>query len=172
MNRMALWLVLAGALSACDGSAGQAAKTEKVSAAPDYIRAHDIHHLMEVVVDPQADVFWNSYGTISDASGEHDLVPTTEEGWLATQSSAATIAEMGNLLMTPQFAEGRGEDWKQFSRSLVEVGMLAEKAAIDRNPDAIQEVGATMDRVCEACHQVYLPGAAQPARGPEAGKDP
>jgi hypothetical protein len=164
MTRMAYGLALAVALSACDGTRGKAV------AVPDYVRAHDLHHLMEVLVAPQAEVFWNSSGTIANATGEHDLTPTTDAGWLATQSAAATIAEVGNLLMTPQFAEGRGGDWKQFSRSLVEVGMMAEQAAVDRSADAVLEVGATMDKVCEACHQVYLPGAggtnnAELARG-------
>jgi hypothetical protein len=153
---MLSWLAIAVVLSAC------ARAPEKAVAAPDYVRAHDIHHLMEVVVAPQADVFWNSSGTINDATGEHDLTPTTDAGWLATQSAAATVAEMGNLLLTPQFAEGRGEDWKQFARSLVEIGMMAEKAAVDRDVAALMSVGETMDNVCDACHEVYLPGTAQP----------
>jgi hypothetical protein len=151
---MVYWLGMAVALSACGRT------PEKTVAVSDYVRAHDIHHLMEVVVEPQADVFWNSAGTITDATGEHDLTPTTDVGWLATQSAAATIAEVGNLLMTPQFAEGRGGDWNQFAKSLVEIAIAAEKAAVDRNAGAVMEVGATMDTVCEACHQVYLPGAA------------
>jgi hypothetical protein len=153
MRREACWLALAIALSACGRAPG------KIVAVPEYVRAHDIHHLMEVVVAPQANVFWNSSGTVNDARGEHDLTPTTDEGWLATQSAAATVAEMGNLLMTPQFADGRGADWQQFSKSLVEVAMLAEKAAAERNAEAVLEVGATMDEACEACHEVYLPGA-------------
>ena len=154
MRRVVHWLALTVVLAACDRTPAQQVEVS------DYVRAHDIHHLMEVVVEPQADVFWNSSGAITNASGEHDLTPTTDEGWLATQSAAATIAEIGNLLMTPQFAQGRGSDWKQFARSLVEIGMRAEQAAVDRNSDAVLEVGATMDTVCEACHQVYLPGAA------------
>jgi len=166
MRRMLYGLAMAVALSACDGTAEKAVEESA------YVRAHDIRQLMLVVVDPQADVFWNSAGTINDASGEHDLTPTTDEGWFATQSAAATVAEMGNLLLTPQFAEGRGEDWKQFAKSLVEIGMIAEKAAVDRDTNAIMEVGATMDRVCEACHQVYLPGAARPAQETGGGKKP
>ncbi|HKU17209.1 MAG TPA: hypothetical protein VJQ52_22640 [Steroidobacteraceae bacterium] len=153
MRRLTYWLALAVALSACDRTPAKAV------AAVDFVKAHDIHHLMEVVVEPQADVYWNSSGWITDATGEHDLTPTTDAGWLATQSAAATIAEVGNLLMTPQFAEGRGSDWNQFAKSLVEIAMVAEKAAVDRNTAAVLEVGATMDTVCEACHKVYLPGA-------------
>jgi len=129
--------------------------------APTFVKAHDIKQLMATVVQPQADVFWKSAGSITDASGTIDLTPTTEEGWLRTRSAAATVTEMGNLLMTPQYADGRGEDWMQFSKSLVEIGIKAEKAAVDRNSDAIFEVGGTMYNVCTACHQVYPPAAGE-----------
>jgi len=79
------------------------------------------------------------------------------------------VSEMGNLLMTPQYAAGRGEDWLQFSRSLVEIGQRAEKAAIDRNSDAIFETGGTMYNVCSACHQAYPPKAPPAAAAPKAG---
>lgn len=161
-----LILAMAVVVSACDGGSAGKAVDE-----PAYVRAHDIHQLMTAVVEPQANVFWNSSGTINDASGEHDLTPTTDQGWLAARSAAATVAEMGNLLLTPQFADGRGEDWKQFSKSLVEIGMIAEKAAADRDSDAVMESGATMYKVCTACHEAYVPlsGEAQKAQG---GKTP
>lgn len=132
--------------------------------APTFVKAHDIKQLMATVVQPQADVFWKSAGSYTDATGTHDLRPTTDEAWLRTRSAAATIAEMGNLLMTPQYAEGRGEDWMQFSKSLVEIGLKAEKAAVDRSEDEIFDTGGTMYNVCTACHQAY------PATG-KAGAD-
>lgn len=153
MKRTVKGLAIAFALAACDGA------MERSVAEYGYVKAHDIRQLMEVVLEPQADVFWSSAGTIIDATGEHDLTPTTDEGWLMTQSAAATIAEMGNLLMTSQYAEARGEDWIQFSKSLVEIGMKAEEAAIERNADAILAIGGTMYNVCNACHQIYLPPA-------------
>lgn len=153
MRRITNCIAIALALSACDGAANRAAVQ------PGHVKAHDINQLMNVVIAPQAEVFWNSAGTIINLTGEHDLAPTTDEGWLATQSAAATIAETGNLLLTPQFAEGRGEDWIQFSKSLVEIGIEAEKAAADHDVEAILEVGGTMYNVCNACHQVYPPTA-------------
>lgn len=135
------------------------------TADPQPVKAHDIKQLMAVIVQPQADVFWRSAGSVTDASGTHDLTPTTDEAWLKTRSAAATITEMGNLLMTPQYAQGRGKDWLQFSRSLAEVGMQAEKAAVDRNTDAIFEVGGTIYNVCTACHQVYPPAAGEVPQG-------
>jgi hypothetical protein len=141
----------AALLAACGGS------SEPKQEAPRFVRAHDIHQLMENVMQPQADVFWRSSGWIVDEKGEHDLTPTTEEGWLATRSAAATVTEMGNLLMTPLYAQGRGKDWMEFSEALVQIGMRAEKAAVDRNSDAIMETGGVMYRVCQSCHEVYLP---------------
>jgi hypothetical protein len=138
---------------------------EDAPQADTYIQAHTTQQLMANVMEPTAEVYWKSSGFVVDETGEHDLTPTTEEGWLATRTSAATITELGNLLMTPLYAEGRGEDWIEFSRALVEVGKQAEQTAIDRDPDAIMEVGGTMYNVCSACHQIYPPQVA-----PEAGE--
>lgn len=147
-----MWPAGALLLAGCSGQSNHDDTQET-----QFVRAHDIKQLMAIVVEPQANVFWGSAGYEVDASGERDLTPTTDERWLATQSSAATVAEMGNLLMTPQYAEGRGEDWIQFSRALVEVGKRAEQAAIARDGAAVFEIGSTMYNVCQACHQVYPP---------------
>lgn len=141
------------------GCGGQSKTSE--GGGPAYVRAHDIKELMATIVQPQADIFWKSAGSVTDEKGQHDLTPTTEEGWLATRSAAATVSEMGNLLMTPLYAEGRGDDWMRFSKDLVEIGRRAEKAAADHNSDAIFEVGGTMYNVCSACHQVYPPAAGE-----------
>ena len=145
---------MAGLLAGCNPAdeSGQAAAGE-----PQYVQAHSAQQLMAQVVQPTAEVFWNSAGFVMDETGEHDLTPTTDEGWQATRTAAATITEMGNLLMTPVYAEGRGADWIEFSKALVEVGQRAEQAAVDRDSDAVFEVGGTMYNVCTACHQAYLP---------------
>jgi len=144
----------AALLAGCDaaGDDSQASAGE-----PQYVQAHSAQQLMAQVVQPTAEVFWGSAGFVVDETGEHDLTPTTDEGWQATRTAAATITEMGNLLMTPVFAEGRGADWIEFSRALVEVGQQAEQAAANRDSDAVFEVGGTMYNVCTACHQAYLP---------------
>lgn len=144
-------------LASCKGADKQASEV-----APDYVRAHSIKTLMAAVVQPQADVFWKSAGSVSDDKGAHDLRPTTEEAWLRTQSAAATLTEVGNLLQTPLYAEGRGKDWIQFSKALIEIGRKAEKAARERaGEDVIFEIGGTMYNVCTACHQVYPPAAGE-----------
>ena len=147
-------------------------------AEPEPIAAHTTKQLMATIVEPQARRFWNSSGSVSDETGVHDLAPTTDEGWLATQSAAATITEMGNLLMTPQYATGRNRDWMIFAQGLAKVGVQAEKAAAERNKDALLEVGGNMYNVCSACHEVYLPpekaeaGVARPVPLTDAAKPP
>jgi hypothetical protein len=141
-------------LAGCSGSDGG---EQGAAGEPRYLKAHSAQQLMAQVVQPTAEVFWNSAGFVTDEAGEHDLTPTTDEGWQATRTAAATITEMGNLLMTPVFAEDRGTDWIEFSRALVEVGQKAEEAAVNRDSEAVFEVGGTMYNVCTACHQAYLP---------------
>ena len=116
-----------------------------------------VQQLMADDVQPTAEVFWDSVQYISDETGQHEILPETDEDWQRTRTAAATITEMGNLMMTPLYAEGRGEDWMEFSRGLVEVGQKAEQAAVNRDVDAVFEVGGTMYSVCSACHQAYLP---------------
>lgn len=111
--------------------------------------------LMRDEVQPQADIFWKSAGTIVDMEGEHDLTPTTDEGWAKTRAAAQAVIAAGELLQTPQYSEGRGEGWIRFSQGLVEIAKQAEQSAIDQDGDAVFTIGGKMYDVCTACHQAY-----------------
>ena len=152
MNKSALAIACAAAalLAGC-GSGSKDGDTDT-----QFVTAHNIQQLMAYVLEPQAQVFWGSAGFIIDEDGEHDLTPTTDEGWLAARSAAATVTEMGNLLMTPMFAEGRDDDWMIYSRALVEIGQKAEQAAADKDSEAVFETGGLVYNVCRACNQVYV----------------
>jgi hypothetical protein len=117
--------------------------------------------LMRDEVQPQADIFWKSAGTIVDQTGEHDLVPTTDEGWAKTRAAAQAVIAAGELLQTPQYAEGRGEGWIRLSKGLVDIARQAEQAAIDKDGEAVFTVGGTMYDVCSACHQAYPPAEGE-----------
>jgi hypothetical protein len=148
-------------------AAAAQAKAAGSGAAP-YRRAHTMQALMAHIVDPQAQIYWRSSGSVSDGSGMKDLTPTTPEGWQAARSAAATVAEMGNLMMTPLYTQGRGEDWIPLSQAMVEIGVKAEKAAADHDGAAVFEIGGTMYEVCSACHQAYPP-KVKPSSAPAAG---
>jgi hypothetical protein len=166
MNGVAIRSILAAGLSllvlgACGGGGDEAAD----GGDPAYIQAHTIQQLMAHVVQPTADNYWQSVQYISDEQGYHEIEPKTDEDWQATRTAAATLVEMGNLLMTPLYAEERGEDWMDFARGMVQIGQRAEQAAIDKDVDAVFEVGGTLYNVCSGCHANYPPSE-------EPGADP
>ena len=130
LTLFALAALLAGCGGADDGSQSNAGE------APRYVKAHSLQQLMAVVIEPDAQVFWRSSGTVSDSSGVHDLTPTTPEGWTAAQSSAATVAEMGNVLMTPPYSQGRPEDIGVVE---TEFGRIAVLICADTFTDALFE---------------------------------
>ena len=113
-------------------------------------------------VQPTADVYWKSVQFISDETGDHDIFPRTDEEWASVKAAATRLGEYGELLQTPGYSEGRGEDRLQFSKSLVEVSKLAEQAADEKSTDKVFEVGGTVYQVCTACHQVYPPAEGEP----------
>ena len=120
-----------------------------------------VQQLMAEDVQPTAEVYWNSVQFISDETGDHDIFPKTDAEWAKTKAAATKLGELGELLKTPSYTEGRGEDWTQFSNSLIEVSKLAEQAAADKSTDKVFEVGGTIYSVCSACHQAY-PAESQP----------
>jgi len=146
---------LAALLAGCGSDGGGAAKAGDDG--PPYVKAHSLQQLMDVVMEPDAQVFWRSSGAVSDTGGTRDLTPNTAEGWAAARSAAATVAETGNLLLTPMYSKDRGPDWIQFAQDLVRAGRQAETAAIDRDSAAMFETGAKLSEACSACHQAYLP---------------
>jgi hypothetical protein len=144
---------LAALLASCGTGDGDSAR----DAGAPYVKVHSLQQLMDTVMEPDAQIFWHSSGTVSDTAGTRDLTPTTAERWAAAQSAAATVAETGNLLVTPMFAQDRGPDWIAFAQDLARAGKDAEKAAIDRDGVAMFDAGAKLSEACSACHQAYLP---------------
>jgi hypothetical protein len=113
----------------------------------------DIHQTMAWILDPAADVIWDSAGTIITAKGHQELAPTTDEGWTKVIHAAATLTEAGNLLMLPGRAVG--DDWIEYSQGLVEAGKLALQAAQAQDSDALFDAGGRVYEVCRACHNQY-----------------
>jgi hypothetical protein len=129
------------------GGCNQAAQAPEMTA----------QQLMAKEVQPTAEIYWNAVQFISDETGDHDVFPKTDAEWKAVQDAAVKLGKLGEQLKTPGFSEGRGQDWIQFSDSLIEVSKLAEQAAAERNTDKVFEVGGTIYSVCSACHQMYPP---------------
>ncbi len=127
---------------------------------PQYEVATDIRHTMELIIDPAADMIWDSAGSIITAAGEQDLAPATIEGWARVEAAAAVLAESGNLLMMP--GRSAGTDWNEYASSLISTGKLAMAAAEQKNADALFDAGGQIYQVCLACHNQYLIDGSTP----------
>jgi|SRR5688572_25375670 cytochrome c556 len=150
-------MIKAIAATAVLGAAALLGGCDSAPPAPD----KTVQQLMAEDVQPTAEVYWNSVQFISDETGDHDIFPKTDADWEKTKAAATRLSELGALLKTPGYTEGRGADWTQISNSLIEVSKLAEQAAEERSTDKIFEVGGTIYNVCTACHQAY-PAETQP----------
>lgn len=122
-------------------------------AQPNYRVILGMPELMTQVLDPAADVIWDSAGFDITKDGEKNLAPTTEEGWNQAANGGAVLMEAANLLMLP----GRAlpGDWREIASGLADAGRAAKTAAENHDDDALFQAGATVYRVCVSCHQLY-----------------
>lgn len=116
-----------------------------------------IKELMQHVIDPPADLFWESSGTIITAAGETSRAPTTDAGWEAAANAAATLLEGGNLLLLPGRARDEKE-WTQYARQLQSAAAAGMKAAQAKDERAVFDTGGEIFLACRACHMKYLLG--------------
>ena len=137
MLRFSPILILVCLLAACE---------EAPEVVP-YEPATDMAGLMEHVLEPAADVLWDSAGSIITAEGEQFLAPTTEEGWLNVLNQATVVAETGNTLMLPGYRQDEGA-WMEFSKGLIAAGRVAMDAAHKQDDDALFQAGARLYSVC------------------------
>lgn len=144
--------VLTAALAGC--------KSEPEASVRDY---------MVQEVQPTAEVYWDSVQFISDEQGQHEIFPRTDAEWENVRQAAVRLGEIGAELKEPRYAEGRGSAWIDFADGLIEVAGQAEQAAVDKNTDAVFEVGGTVYSVCSACHQAFPPAEAPEGSDYEAG---
>jgi len=150
-------IAAASLLAGCNNNEG-----EKVAPQPD----KTVQQLMAQDVQPTAEIYWDAVQYISDETGDHDIVPETDEDWDRARQAAKKLQEYGRLLATPAYASERGNDWMDFANALVEVGERAEQTTVDKDVDAVFEVGGVVYRVCSGCHTFYPPAnpiGAEPA---------
>ena len=115
-----------------------------------YNTSLDIRDIMNLILDPTADVLWDSAGwTDSRESGYQELYPTSDEGWDNVRRHAAMIIEIGNMLAN--------DAWLTYAQGLSQAGALAMEAAAVQNNEDFLQAGAQLYSVCSACHQAYNP---------------
>ena len=158
---------------------------------PQYRLTATVKDIMDSMVDPVADVIWNSVATIITKEGVEERAPRTDEEWAKVRHAAVTIAEATNLLLMPGREIAKPGDKSQNPGIELEPHEIAR--LIRQNPDnwarrvaslhasAVQTIsvidkkdvaglvdaGEKLDQVCERCHLDYwYPNDKRPAAPP------
>lgn len=137
--------------------------------APPPIRLHaDVKQIMASVVDPAADVVWESVGYIDTSAGTEELVPRDDDEWTLVAQAAWTLTESANSLMIGNRPKDT-DDWMRFAQDLSDVSLRAARAAEARDTEALFTAGSDVYLACTACHNRYnidltTPVAVAPAQ--------
>jgi hypothetical protein len=122
---------------------------------PPFKPVADLKQLMNSVIDPAADVIWDSTGWIVTAAGTEHKVPQDDEAWLAVLNNAIALTEAGNLLMLVPRAKD-GDLWMKRSREMIEAGEKAVQAAQAKDPQRVFDTGGEVYVACLNCHGDYI----------------
>jgi len=122
----------------------------------------DVEQLMLTVIDPAADVYWDSVGTVMTMEGTEEYAPSTLQEWEAVRNAAIVVSEAGNLLLMPGRIQ-EGEQWTEMALALVSSGRKALAAAENRDPEAVFTAGGDLYLVCADCHAAFAPEALNSA---------
>ena len=147
-----------------------------------------VKDIMVSIIDPEADVLWNSVATIVSLTGTEERAPRTDEEWATVRRSAIQLVEATNLLRIPGRLVARhgeksenprielepetiqkliAEDpatWSKLVNQLHDAAVPALRAIDAKNAAGLFDAGEHMEHACEACHQQYwYPPAHAPA---------
>jgi hypothetical protein len=138
-----------------------------------------VKDIMTSVIDPEADVLWNSVATIVSLTGTEERAPKTDEDWAAVRRSAVQLVEATNLLRIPGRLVARpgeksenprielqpetiqkmiAEDpatWSALVDRLHDAAVPALTAIEAKNAKGLFDAGEHIEHACEACHQQY-----------------
>ena len=154
-------------------------RREERARQPQFKPTATVRDIMTSIVDPGADVLWNSVATIVSLTGTEERAPKTDEEWEAVRRSAVQLVEATNLLRVPGRHVARpgeksenprielqpetiqrmiAEDpamWSQHLDQLHDAAVPALAAADARNAKGLFDAGEHIERACESCHQQY-----------------
>ena len=123
-------------------------------AMPPFDTTTSVKDLMANLVDPTADIVWDSVGTIVTPEGTFEKAPATDDEWDDVKAGAITLVEVGNLLMLPARAGG-SDEWVQRAKDLITQSQRAIKAAEAHDKEGVFNIGADIYETCVNCHKRF-----------------
>lgn len=166
------------------------------SAASDFRPTSTVKDIMDSLIDPSADVVWDSVEVVATLQGTEEHAPRTDDEWKAVRRHAVTVVEASNLLIIPgrriarpgekaedpkvdlapeeiqRLVDADPASWIRLAHGLHDAASQTVRAVDARDAKALLEAGEVLDAACEACHKKYWypnPPAAAAAGGPAAG---
>lgn len=148
-------------------------------AGPPFRPTGTIKDIMDSVVDPAADVLWDSVATTITREGQIDKAPKTDEEWKSVRRHAVALMEATNLLlMEGRHVAREGEksefpgielepaemekliaadraSWVKHAQGLYDAAGVALKAIDGKNVQGLLDAGEGIDAACENCHKQY-----------------
>jgi len=112
--------------------------------------------LMASMMDPTADVVWESVGTIMTKEGTFEKAPQTDDEWKNVRAHAVMLVEGGNLLMLPARSGGNAE-WITLAQDLISQSKRMITAAEKHDRQAVFDVGSDIYDRCVNCHKRFDP---------------
>ena len=158
---------------------GAACRTAPTDPPPEYTTTATIKDIMMSIVDPSADVVWESVKTVVGPEGFREVAPRNDEEWLEVRKGAIRLVEATNLLMMPgrhvarphEKSEAPGaeleppemealiakdrEAWYRRVKALHDAAEQALTAIDAKDEKGVVDVGDRMERACENCHLTY-----------------
>jgi len=110
--------------------------------------------IMTAIVGPASNAIFNAVSTTVSDKGVEEVAPRNDEEWAALGSSAAALAEAGNLIMMEGRAVDNG-DWMKMSQAMIAAGRQTLQAVDAKSPDAVLAAGESVNASCDNCHQRY-----------------
>lgn len=132
----------------------------------------DVKAMMNLHVQPEAELYWQAVQYVSDEKGAREIVPQNDAEWNRTAEAARKLKALGETMKQPSYAAGKGADWQDFAQGLVDASGRAEVAALARKPEQVLEAGGTLYNVCSACHETYMPSPGGLAPADQASPKP
>jgi hypothetical protein len=188
------WLLVLSVSAFIVAACNSTPTVQAPAAGPPFRTTASIKDIMDSLVDPSADVLWESVATIVSAKGTEERRPKTDEEWANVRRNAIRLIEATNLLIMEgrhvakpgEKSENPGielepeqmeklinEDraaFVKFAQGLHDAAMPALKSIDDKNADGLLDAGELIDNACENCHLKYwYPNTAQAEEAKKSG---
>jgi hypothetical protein len=157
---MRLMIFVAAALLA------SCSKAPEVAAAPPtapYIIELDALEIMVHAMDPAARQFWKGWGEEYSDAGLVDVSAKTDDEWKSVEDGATGVVLAANTLMLPAYQRQPASEWNKYARDIADLAMLGREGADAHDRQAMEDIGIRMTAACNACHDAFIPAAAEPA---------